>query len=465
VSAPFLWIILPLILAGILIWLRNQKVVALIACIFTLFLTLAAWLLPIDAAMTIGNWSFKLTSSFEILGRHLVLGSSDRSLLALIYGSAIVWFAGTPALKTAGRLTPLGLAITALLVAALAVQPFLYAALLIETAVLISVPLLSAPGQRPGRGLIRFLIFQTLAMPFILFSGWLLAGIEANPGNLGLVQQAAILIGLGFSFLLAIFPFYSWIPLLTEETTPYTVGFILWIFPTVTLFFGLGFLDHYTWLRDSPALGSILTTVGILMVVSGGLLAAFQRHLGRIMGYAVIVETGFSILALSVGGTMGLDIFLMFFIPRTLSLVIWALALTILKEHNPTLSLNDIKGLGRTWPFATLGLVLANLTLAGIPLLAGFPAHQAIWEGLVSTSLSVVFWVLIGNFGLFFSAVRVMLAFTAAPEGTHWESRETGAQRILLSIGFLALLLLGLFPQWVLPLWTKLPTIFIHLGQ
>ncbi|MBE3117209.1 MAG: hypothetical protein IMZ50_00455 [Candidatus Atribacteria bacterium] len=464
-SAPFLWIFLPLTLAGLLMLLRNQKVIALIACIFTLFLTLAAWLLPIDTAMTIGNVSFKLSSSFEILGRHLVLGSADRSLLALIYGSAIVWFAVAPAVKTARRLTSLGLAITALLVAALAVEPFLYAALLIEMAVLLSIPLLSAPGQRPGKGLIRFLIFQTLAMPFILFSGWLLAGIEANPGDLELVQQAAILIGLGFSFLLAVFPFYSWIPMLTEESSPFSVAFILWMFPTVTIFFGLGFLDHYAWLRDAPALGSVLTTVGILMVFSGGLLAAFQQHLGRIMGYAVIMETGFSILTLSLGGTVGLNIFFMLFVPRTLSLVVWALALTILKEHSPTLILSDIKGLVRIWPFATSGLVLANLALAGMPLLAGFPPHQAIWEGLASTSLPVVIWVLIGNLGLFFSAVRVMLAFAAAPEGAHWESRETAAQRILLAVSFLALLLLGLFPQWVLPLWTKLPAIFTHLGR
>jgi NADH-quinone oxidoreductase subunit N len=464
-STPILWIFLPLTLAGFLMLLRNQKVIALIACIFTLFLTMAAWLMPIDTAIMIGKVSFKLTSSFEILGRYFILGSADRSMLALIYGSAVVWFAVAPAVKAASRLTSLGLAITALLVAALAVEPFLYAALLIEMAVLLSIPLLSAPGQRPGKGLIRFLIFQTLAMPFILFSGWLLAGIEANPGDLKLVQQASILIGLGFSFLLAVFPFYSWIPLLTEESSPYTVGFILWMFPTVTIFFGLGFLDHYTWLRDAPDLAIVLTTVGILMVVSSGLLAAFQQHLGRIMGYAVIMETGFSILTLSLGGTAGLSIFFMLLVPRTLSLIVWALALSILKEHSPTLILRDIRGLVRNWPFATSGLVLANLALAGMPLLAGFPPHQAIWEGLASTSLTVVLWVLIGNLGLFFSVVRVLLAFASAPEGAPWESRETTAQRILLAIGFLALLLLGLFPQWMLPLWTKLPPIFTHLGQ
>jgi len=464
-SAPILWIFLPLILAGLLLLVPNQKVISLVACIFTLFLTLAAWLLEVDTAMTIGNWSFKITSTFEILGRTLVLGSGDRSLLALIYGSSIVWFAVAPAAKAARRLTPLGLAITALLVAALAVEPFLYAALLIEMAVLLSIPLLSAPGKKPGKGLIRLLIFQTFAMPFILFSGWLLAGIEANPGDLGLVQQAAILIGLGFSFLLAVFPFNSWIPLLTEESSPYSVGFILWIFPTVTLFFGLGFLDHYAWLREAPTLMSVLTTVGILMVVSSGLLAGFQRHLGRIMGYAVIMETGFSILTLTLRGTVGLNIFFMLLVPRILCLVIWAFALSILKAHSPTLILSEIKGLGRTWPFATSGLVLANLALAGMPLLAGFPPHQAIWDGLASTSQTVVLWVLVGNLGLLFSAIRVLLAISSAAEGSQWESRETGAQRILLSIGFLALLLLGLFPQWVLPLWANLPGLFIHLGQ
>ncbi|HEX7619623.1 MAG TPA: proton-conducting transporter membrane subunit [Anaerolineales bacterium] len=464
-SAPSLWIFLPLIMAGFLMLLRNQKVITLIACIFALILTLAAWLLPVDIVMTIGNWSFKLTSSFDILGRRLVLGSSDLSLLALIYGSALVWFTAAPAVKTARRLNSLGLAIIALLVASLAVEPFLYAALLIEMAVLLSFPLLSTPRKSPGKGLIRFLIFQTLAMPFILFSGWLLAGIDANPGDLGLVQQASILIGLGFAFLLAVFPFYSWIPLLMEESSPFMVGFILWIFPTVALFFGLGFLDHYTWLRDAPALGSVLTTVGLLMIVSGGILAAFQQHLGRIMGYAVIMETGFSILTISLGGTVGLNIFFMLLVPRTLSLVVWALSLTILKEDIPTFFLRDIKGLVRAWPFATSGLVLANLALAGMPLLAGFPPHQAIWEGLASKSLLMVMWMLTGTLGLFFSAVRVLMAFATVPEGAQWESRETIPQRILLSIGFLALLLLGLFPQWVLPLWTKLPVIFTHLGQ
>lgn len=464
-SAPALWIFLPIFTAGILFLVRNQKVIALIASILTFILTLAGWFLPIDTAIKIGSLDFKVASSVDILGRHLILNSTNNSLLTLLFGSATIWFAITPVLKAPRRMVPLGLAILALMIAALAVEPFLYAALLIEMSVLISIPLLGVPSQKPAKGLLRFLIFQTLAMPFILFSGWLLVGIEANPGGIGLVQPAALLIGFGFAFLLAVFPFHSWIPLLAEESSPYTVGYIFWIFPTVTLFFGLGFLDHYTWLREAPALGIIFKTVGLIMIVSGGFLAAFQNHLGRIMGYAVIMETGASILTLSLGGNAGMHIFLMLFIPRLICLVILTMSLTILKGYSSTLLMGDVRSLGRLYPYATTGIALAILSLAGMPLLAGFPPHFALWEGLASTSLTVVFWVLLGNLGLIFCSLRILITFATAPMGTRWESRESPMQRIVLAMGFVTLILIGLFPQWAQSLWTRLPGIFSHIGN
>jgi NADH-quinone oxidoreductase subunit N len=463
-SAPVLWIFLPLSLAILLLLLKNIKVIYLAACLFTLFLTLAALLLPIDSALTIRGWSFKLLPSFEILGRSLTLSSADRGFLVLIYGSTFLWFIPAASIKIAQQLIPLGLAITSMLVAAIAVEPFLYAALIIEMAVLLSIPMLTMQMNKPSRGVIRFLIYQTLAVPFILFSGWLLAGIGANPGNLSLVQQAATMLGLGFAFLLAIFPFYTWIPLLAEEAHPYVVGFLFWILPTVTLFFGVGFLDRYSWLREAPGLPVILNAVGALMVISGGLLSAFQQHLGRIMGYATIVETGFSLLALSFISQSGLDVFFLLLVPRALCLGLWTFTLSILKEQTPSLRFEDIRGMGRIWPFAASGLIMAILALAGLPLLAGFPAHQAVWEGLAQTSLPLAFWVLVGSLGLFVSAARMLAALTTAPEGTNWGTRETDMQRLIVAIGVLVLFLLGLFPQWTLSLWTKMPAMFEHLG-
>jgi NADH-quinone oxidoreductase subunit N len=445
--------------------INNQKVIFITASLFTLFLLLTACLLPIDTALSIRGWIFKLFPSFAILGRNFTLTSADRSLLALLYGSAFFWFIPTHSLNLTRRLVPAGLAITSLLIAAIAVEPALYAALIIEIAVLLSIPILTTLQEKPAKGVIRFLIFQTLAVPFILFSGWLLTGIDANPGNLVLVQQASILLGLGFAFLLAIFPFYSWIPMLAEKTHPYVAGFIFWMLPTATLFFGLGFLDRYSWLRDASALPFIFNTVGALMVVTGGLMSAFQRHLGRIMGYAIIVEIGFSILALNSGNQFRLENFLLLLVPRALALTLWALALSILGKNTPGLSFKDVKGMGHVFPFASSGAVLSNLALSGLPLLASFPAHQAILEKLTAGSQFLAFWVVLGSMGLFLSAIRVLATFSNASKGSTWCTHETRGQRFLMICGLLGLFLLGIFPQWALPLWTKLPLIFEHLSQ
>ena len=107
---------------------------------------------------------------------------------------------------------------------------------------------------RPGRGVVRFLIYQTLAMPFILLAGWLLAGVEASPGDLALTAQSAAMLGMGFAFLLAIFPLYNWVPLLIEETSPYHC----WLSP-------VDFANHHyhLWCRISGSLfmASLFATI------------------------------------------------------------------------------------------------------------------------------------------------------------------------------------------------------------
>ena len=210
----------------------------------------------------------------------------------------------------------MGLTILSLLVAATAVRPFLFAAVFIEIAVLISVPMLLPPNQKPGRGILRYVIYQTLAIPFILFAGWLLAGLETSPGDVEMTTQATAMLALGFAFLLAIFPLYTWIPMLIEEASPYLVGFLLWLLPQTTALFAMGFLDQYPFLRLSPDLLNTLRGAGLLMIVSAGIFAAFQRHIGRLMGYAAIAETGFLLVALSLGTASGIQLVFLQIIPR-----------------------------------------------------------------------------------------------------------------------------------------------------
>ncbi len=350
--------------------------------------------------------------------------------MVLIYLAAALWFGGAKIAGVNRLFIPIGLAISGLLTASLAVEPFLFAALLIELAVLVSVPLLSPPGERVGRGVLRYLTFQTLGMPFILFTGWLFVGVEANPGDPAAVLRATVPLLLGFTFLIGIFPFHTWIPMIAEETHPYSAAFIFFVLPGVVSIFGLSFLVRYPWLRINPLLYVSLRILGLLMVVTGGVWAAFQRNLGRMLGYAVMVDIGMSLLAISLGAgnpqvqlpISGTDIprttglFFALFPARAVALSVWALALSTIRNHVPDQNFRSVHGLARKLPIASAALVLAHFSYAGVPILAGFPVQLALWSSLAAQSLPAALVGLLGMVGLASGAIRSLVVLSTGEE-------------------------------------------------
>ncbi|MFT3893702.1 MAG: proton-conducting transporter membrane subunit [Anaerolineales bacterium] len=464
-NAPLIWIVAPAALAILLLFVSSQRALSIIGGIVAVLLALAAQFVPIETAMQVGSFSLKIDSTLSVLGRALIIQPTEGPLLALIYGAASLWFFGAEASKTATRIVPLGMLIIALMVASIAVQPFLFAAMFIEMAVLLSIPLVTSIYTPPGKGVIRFLIYQTLAMPFILLAGWLLVGVETSPGDLALAAQSASMLGLGFAFLLAIFPLYNWVPMLAEETSPFIAGFLFWLLPTITIVFGAGFIDRYSWLRASPQLVLALRFTGLLMIVTGGLFAAFQRNLARNMAYGSIVETGFSVLALSIDSRLGIPILFLLIPARALGTAVWSLSLTVIKEHSPTMRFGASRGILRVTPFAGTGIILATLSTGAFPLLAGFPARLAIWEGLARDSVSAALWLGVGLIGLLTSAFRSLAVISMAEEYTSWEPKESYTQMLMLGLGVIGLFILGLFPQTMEFFLANLPAMFEHLGH
>jgi formate hydrogenlyase subunit 3/multisubunit Na+/H+ antiporter MnhD subunit len=465
VSAPVIWILIPFLVGGLILLVQQPRTAATAGGSLAAALALLALFLPIDRALLFGSLSFKISSILQILGRSFAINAADGPLLAIIYGTAALWFFGSEAANAGKRFVPLGLAIVALLVASIAVEPFLFAAPMFEIAALLTIPLLVFPNRPPGRGAMRFLIYQTFAMPFILFSGWMLAGVEASPGDISLTVQSGIMLGLGFAFLFAVFPLYNWIPMVAEEASPYVVGFLLWALPTLTVVFAMGFMDRYTWLRTSPQFSGFIQAAGLLMAASGGILAAFERHLGRLMGYAAIVETGLVVLAISLNSPSALEITFLLLIPRGLMLAVWGLALSVLRTSSESLRFSAVQGLIRAYPIAAAALMLAHLSATGFPLLAGFPSKLALWEQLARQSLSAASWMLLGLLGLLVGGIRTLAVFAMAPEKTPWKRNETWIQGGMLGIGVLLLFVLGLFPQILLPFLRVLPSMFEHIGQ
>ena len=474
-SAPILWIVIPIISGAGLFFLRRwYRFSVALGTALTLLLSLLAWLLPINELIIFGPWTIKIGEQLTVLGRQFILTNTDRPLLEVIYLLAAMWFASAFVAHAGRMYIPLGLIITGILTAVPAVDPFLYAALLLEVAALVSVVLLNRPGQPVGRGTFRFLIFQTLGMPFLLFTGWLLTGVEASPGDLDLVNRAAILLGFGFAFWLAIFPFHTWLPMLAEEVHPFSAGFVFLLIPFVVMLFGLGFLDRYAWLREIEQLDNLLQLAGILMVLTGGILAAFQHHLGRMLGFSMMVEIGKAILSISLPA--GLPLFFAMILPRAIALAVWCLALSAIKppanqttldgfSTSPDLRFSNLNGLARRQPLVAGSIAFAQFSIAGMPILAGFPLLLNLGYLLTGTSPVIAFLTLLGTAGLFVGGLRSLAVFLRDPgvDTNSWQFQERGAVVVFLVIGVMLILGVGLFPQVFLPPLANLAQTFERL--
>lgn len=469
-NGPLLWIGLPAVIGGILFILRGYRLTTgLIGVILAAMLGISAWLLPVGEVITRGSQAFKISERFSILGRDFILLNTDRAWLILIYFFLTLWIIGSLFSRAHSGFPAFSFILTALLVAALAVEPFLYAALLIEIGILLAVPFLSPPGQSSGKGIYRFLAFQSLGMPFILLAGRFLAGLEASPGESELVLRAGALIGFGLAFLLSVVPFHSWIPALMEETEPYLTAFILFMLPAFVAIFGLGFLDRFVWLRDSEAVYSGLRLVGTLVILVGGFWVAVEKHLSRMLGYAAIIETGISLLAVGIGGREGVLLFFWLMVVRILSMMPWAVAVSRLRADHPgPLRLDTLAGAGHRVPVTAGMLIVSGFSLAGLPLLAGFSARFALWRELSGAAPLLALAALVANTGLVIAALRSLFTlFITEPasfEGVEHNQAISAFHWFLVAVLGLVLAVVGFFPQIYLPAIEKLLFVFERLG-
>lgn len=461
-STPVLWILLPGLVALFLVaFQRRETFVTIVATLLAILLAALAIWLPETELITFRSWTIPFSDSVSVLGRRFLLDAADRPTLVVLYAAVALWYGAVPVTRPGRGFIPLSLGVVALLIAAIAVDPFLFAALLIEMAVLLSIPFLAAGRSQIGLGILRYLSFNTLGVPFILIAGFLLTGVEVSPEDQNLIMQSAVMIGLGFAFLLAIFPLHTWIPLIAEEAHPYAAAFIFVLLPSTGLMLGLSFLERFTWLREMPGTFQLLRGVGVLMVSTGGLWSAFQKNLGRLMGFSVLLETGFSLLALSLIQREQAEIFQGIFftsmIPRGLSLGVIALALSILSRAAGDLNFKSLAGAGHRYPITLLALGIGLFSLVGLPLLGSFPTRWAIFEGLATASTDALIWTLAGSFGLFIGSVRALSVLIGGSEGREWIISENRLQVFYLLTGSLALLIMGSLPQWFLSFFINLP--------
>jgi formate hydrogenlyase subunit 3/multisubunit Na+/H+ antiporter MnhD subunit len=446
-STPVLWILFPLIASGLGLFLtRYPRYLRWGGTGIGMILTLSAVSLPINEPFSFLFWSVQLSDQLLVLGRRFILSVTDQPIVILLFAVYTFWSLIQNPRYVPSYFSPLSLGGITLILTAYAVDPIFYGALFFAFLALLHVILMTPPGSEPTQGILRMLIYQILGMLFILFAAWLASWVGFNRSDEFMLSRSLAILALGFSFLLSIFPFISWIPMVAEKNHPFLSGYLFNVSFLGIFLFGSRFLNEGGWFAQGIDLQTPLQFAAVIMLAFGGLLALFSRNLARLSAALVISEIGRSLLAISLF-RLGIPIYFAMVMVQTLALGGWSISLTNLKEGLQDLDISSTSGAARQWPLLSSGVILGYFSLAGLPLLAGYPIYLALGNGLIPYPIWINTTLVFGTLGLIGGGLR---AFSELVEDSGEEEVLDLGDKLdkgLIIALNLVLILMGLFPR------------------
>jgi NADH-quinone oxidoreductase subunit N len=234
---------------------------------------------------------------------------------------------------------------------------------------------------------LKYLVLSAVASAFILFGMALVysqtgtmafADIGSETAQLtgsGLIVvmlgSGLLLIGLGFKLSLA--PFHLWTPDVYQGA-PAPVASFLASASKIAVFALLLRYVIETHATQYAAVIDTLSMLAILSIVVGNVLALQQPNLKRLLAYSAIAHFGYLLVALIASGPLAIEavgIYLLTYSITTLA-AFGVISLASSPLDHEAQSLSDYRGLFWQRPGLATILSLALLSLAGVPLTAGF---------------------------------------------------------------------------------------------
>jgi NADH-quinone oxidoreductase subunit N len=238
------------------------------------------------------------------------------------------------------------------------------------------------------------------------------SGVHGLPFTAGL---GMIITGLGFK--LAVVPFHMWTPDVYEGAPAPVTAFIATASKGAVFALVLRYFSRVD-LHAHRSLFVIFTVMAITSMFAGNLLALLQQNVKRILAYSSISHLGYLIVTLLASGPMAVSaaaFYLTAYFVTTLGA--FGVVTVLSNKDRDADSMDDYTGLAwrRPWLAGTFTAML--LSLAGIPLTAGFIGKFYVVAAGVGSALWLLVIALVINsaIGLFYY-LRIILALYSHPE-------------------------------------------------
>jgi NADH-quinone oxidoreductase subunit N len=274
---------------------------------------------------------------------------------------------------------------------------------------------------------------------------------------------AAVLIGslllvlVGFSFKTSIVPFHFWAPDVYEGAPTPVAGFLSTAskaagFVVLARFLLVAFSDiNLEW-------GAILAAVSVATMTLGNLLALAQRNIKRMLAYSSIAHAGYALIGIvaastNQGTTVTLGISSVVFYMMAYLITNLA-AFGVVAAYGRVLGTDEISayaGMSRRSPGLALVMMVAFLSLAGMPPLGGFVVKFFVFAAAINANMIwlAVVGVLNSIIGLYYYLTVLKVVYLYRSEGDEQPLAITRGYAFALAVLAFGVVLIGtLFGPW-----------------
>ena len=313
---------------------------------------------------------------------------------------------------------------------------------------------------------IKYLILAGSSSAFLLFG---MSLIYAQLGTMDLFRLATLLpdaqnslmvlgglafIVTGIGFKLGVVPFHLWTPDVYEGAPAPVTAFLA----TVSKGAIFALLLRYFYSSGAQRLRLVFLLFAIIAIASmliGNLLALLQNNIKRILAYSSIAHMGYLLVAFEAGGATASEAIAFYLVAYFITTVGAFGVVTVLSAgERDADTLEDYAGLFWRRPMLASIFTLMLLSLAGIPVTAGFFAKFSVVAAGASAGIwgLILILVISSVIGLFYYLRVVVTMFARVrEEAPRAEPYTMGASYVLVALTVL-LVWLGVYPGFLLNL-------------
>lgn len=318
-------------------------------------------------------------------------------------------------------------------------------------------------GRAPLEASLKYLLLSSTASAFLLFGMALLyfqtgTLIFAEVGAATAAHGTTSLLWLGgftlvmvaIGFKLGLVPFHLWIPDVYQGAPAPITAYVASVSKVAVAALLLRFVSDLR-ILEIQALGTFFAFLAAASMLAGNCLALLQQSVKRLLAYSSIAHFGYLLVALLAGGPFAAEavtFYLIAYVIMTLGAFGVVTALSTPRRDADTF--DDYRGLFWARPWLAVTFMLSLLSLAGIPVTAGFLGKFYAIAAGIQAGLWLLVLLLITNsaIGVYYylrlivtmfdrSAVEIMVAGSTGHEiPGHWAT--------VLSLGLIASVLLWL---------------------